>query len=395
MAPQTLFWLLFLLNLFNYIDRQVLYAVFPLLQTELHTTDFQLGVLASMFMLVYMCYAPVTGYLADRFNRPRLISISAFIWGLATFVSGCTKNFAQLLGARAAVGIGEGGFTTIAQPFLAEHYPNKKHAWILGLFGLALPLGSALGYMLGGIIGHTMGWRFAFMLVSVPGIFLALITYFLPDKARQSCSPKPGWEDYRLLLQNKSFLYVCLIQTSVTFLMGGLSAWAPTYFYRYLRLNTAQAGTWFGILVIVCGGIGTFLGGKWASGRLQKSARAYYEIMALGLLGCFIPLWIGLGVSQLPAALTFFGLTVICLFLPTGAIAAALVDTTPAATRAMAFAVNIFLIHLLGDALSPSFIGLLSQYWGLKVSLGCCSLIVLPGLFFCWKAAKQNENATH
>ena len=180
MIRKRLFAVLFLLNLFNYIDRQVLYAVFPLVQTDLHISDFQLGSLASVFMLVYMCYAPICGYLADRKNRPHLIAISALIWSAATLAGGAAKNFTHLLTARGAVGIGEGGFTTIAQPFLAEHYPKEKHAWILGLFGLALPLGSALGYILGGVIGQTWGWRLAFMSVSIPGVLLALLAWFLP-----------------------------------------------------------------------------------------------------------------------------------------------------------------------------------------------------------------------
>lgn len=392
MIRKRLFAVLFLLNLFNYIDRQVLYAVFPLIQTDLHISDFQLGALASVFMLVYMCYAPICGYLADRKNRPHLIAISALIWSAATLAGGAAKNFTHLLTARGAVGIGEGGFTTIAQPFLAEHYPKEKHAWILGLFGLALPLGSALGYILGGIIGQTWGWRLAFMSVSVPGVLLALLAWFLPDRARLSQadnSAKPAFVQYIRLLKNKPFLYVCLIQAVITFLIGGCSAWVPTYFVRHLGLNVAQAGSWFGGLVIVCGAIGTFWGGKWAAERLKQSDRAYYEVMAAALLGCVVPIWLGLSATYMYTALACFGAAIVLLFLPTGAIAAALVDTTPAPMRGMAFAVNIFIIHLLGDALSPSLIGFLSSRWNLETALWMATLVVVPGLWFCHLAARQ------
>lgn len=392
MKNNRIFWILFLLNLFNYMDRQVLYAVFPLLQADLHLTDGQLGTLASIFMLVYMCYAPVVGYLADRFSRPKLVSISALIWSGATLACGAARNWAHLLAARGLIGVGEGGFTTIAQPFLAEHYPKEKHASRLALFGLALPLGSALGYTLGGLIGQAWGWRLAFMIVGVPGVFLALLAWFLPDEARRTSTPKPHWKEYKILLQNKPFLYVCLVQAAITFMMGGFSAWAPTYLYRYLQLDAARAGSYFGILVIVCGAIGTYVGGKLAENWLKKSPRAYTHVMMLALLGCLPPVWLGLSAAYLPVVLGCFGLAIICLFLPTGAIAAALVDTTPAPVRAMAFALNIFIIHLLGDTLSPVLIGLLSNQWGLKLAMLICTAVVLPGLWCCRRTGKKPEN---
>ncbi len=385
---RRLFGILFLLNLFNYIDRQVLYAIFPLLQTDLRLSDGQLGALASVFMLVYMCYAPVMGYLADRFSRPKLISLSAFMWSLATLFSAAASRFSHLLLARGFTGVGEGGFTTIAQPFLAEHYPKEKHALVLALFGLALPLGSALGYGLGGVIGQAWGWRMAFIGLSVPGVFLALLAWFLPDRALTQ-REKPSWAEYKHLLRCKSFLYVCLIQTAVTFMMGGCAAWVPTYFVRYLHVNTAQAGVWFGILVIICGALGTFIGGKWAEKRLACSPHAYYEVMIAALAGSVVPLWLGLQCTHLGAALVWFGLAIFFLFLPTGAIAAALVATSPAPVRATASALNIFIIHLLGDTLSPVLIGFMSDAWNLKAAIFISTLVMIPGLLFCLIAIKR------
>ena len=389
MKNNRIFWILFLLNLFNYTDRQVLYAVFPLLQTDLHLTDGQLGLLASVFMLVYMCYAPVVGYLADRTSRPRLVSFSAMLWSGATLACGAAKNFGHLLAARGLIGVGEGGFTTLAQPFLAEHYPKEKHASRLALFALALPLGSALGYALGGLIGQAWGWRLAFMIVGVPGVFLALAAWFLPDEARHTSAPRPPLREYTALFKNKPFLYVCLVQAVITFMMGGFSAWVPTYLFRYLNLDVARAGTWFGTLVIVCGAIGTYGGGKLAERWLRRSPKAYYYVMLLSLIGCLFPVWLGLAAANIYIVLTCFGLAITLLFLPTGALAAALVDTTPAATRSMAFAVNIFIIHLLGDMLSPALIGYLSTAWDLKRAMLLCTAVVLPGLLFCRLAARE------
>ena len=185
MKIKPLFIILFCLNLLNYVDRQVLFSIFPLLQTDLNLTDLQLGTLASAFMLVYMCYAPIMGFLADRLCRPKLIAFSALLWSGATLACGAAQNYVSLLIPRALIGVGEGGFTPIAQPFLAEHAPKEKHAPLLAAFGLALPIGSALGYILGGAAGEHWGWRVAFMLAGIPGIFLAIfesyLTFFQPD----------------------------------------------------------------------------------------------------------------------------------------------------------------------------------------------------------------------
>ncbi len=388
MKFKRLFVILFALNLLNYIDRQVLYAVFPLLQHDLQLTDLQLGTLASAFMLVYMCYAPVMGYLADRMHRPRLIAWSALIWSGATLACGLAKNYVSLLGARALIGVGEGGFTTIAQPFLAEHAPKEKHAPLLAAFGLALPIGSALGYILGGLIGAHGGWRLAFMAAGVPGVLLAVLAgTLLTDKKREvKNAPRPTLSEYIPLLKNRPFLCVCLAQAMSTFVMGGLSAWMPMYLHRYAGFNTAQAGTYFGGLVIVCGAAGTYVGGQLAAALLKRTQAAYYKLIA----GCFVAAlpfcWGALLVTHTVSLLGCLAAALTLLFMPTGAIAAALVATTNERVRAMAFALNIFIIHLLGDAISPTLVGWASDAWSLKAAVFMCSLALLPGAWVCAKA---------
>ena len=388
MHLKLLFGILFSLNLLNYMDRQVLYAVFPLLQSDLHLTDFQLGMLASAFMLVYMCYAPMMGFLADRFNRPRLIALSALLWSGATLCCAAASNYLFLLMSRACIGVGEGGFTTIAQPFLAEHAPKEKHAPLLAAFGLALPLGSALGYVLGGLVGQHWGWRVAFMIAGVPGVLLAILAgTLLKDKLRErKNAPRPALSTYLPLFKNRPFLCVCLAQAMMTFVMGGLAAWMPMYLHRYLGLDSAQAGTQFGLLVIVCGAVGTYAGGQLAARLLTHTKQAYYKLIG----GCFLAAlpfcWLMLCMTHTLSVLACLGAALILLFMPTGAIAAALVATTDERVRSMAFAVNIFIIHLLGDALSPTLIGWASSTWNLKVAVFAASLMLLPGAWAGLKA---------
>lgn len=390
MKIKYLFWVLFGLNLLNYMDRQILYAVFPLLQQDLRLSDWQLGSLASVFMLVYMCYAPLMGYLADRMARPRLIGFSACIWSGATLLCAAAGNYVSLLLPRALIGVGEGGFTTISQPFLAEQYPAKKHAPVLAAFGLALPVGSALGYTLGGLLGQHWGWRVAFMLAGVPGVFLAVLAWLtLPDTARTKATyQKPGIKEYLPLFKNKPFLLVCFAQAMSTFLMGGLAAWMPLYLHRYTSLSVAQAGTYFGVLVIGGGVLGTYFGGKMAAYWYERTSKAYYYITGISFLVALPFCWWMLCATKTGLVLGALASALVLLFIPTGAIAAALVATTRSEVRAMAFAVNIFVIHLLGDALSPTLIGWVSDGWSLKTAVFLASLALLPGAYAAQRAAR-------
>ena len=391
MNAKRIFLILFLLNLLNYLDRQILYAVFPLLKKELFLSDVQLGALASAFMLVYMCYAPVVGYFASRTPRRYWIGFSAVMWSVATFACGFVKNYAGLLTARSACGAGEAGFTTLAQPFLAEHYPKEKRATVLALFGLALPVGAALGYFLGGILGMKVGWRAAFMWVGVPGMILGLLAFWgLREPSVQASNRKPGLKEYILLFKNKPFLWVCLAHTAVTFVMGGLSAWMPTYFTRYLAMDVGQAGTVFGVLVITGGAVGTFVGGKWADRLLTHHKAAYYCVMKAGVLGALLFGLFGLFTTHIPVVMVCVGLAVACLFLPLGPIAAALVSVTEVSVRPMAFAANIFVIHILGDALSPVLIGQAADVWGLKSAVMLA--LVAGGIVGTWSVRQARKS---
>lgn len=392
MKPRTLFIILFSLNLFNYIDRQVLFSVFPLLQTDLQLTDFQLGTLASVFMLVYMCYAPVVGFFADRHPRQYWIAASALIWSVATLCSGLAKNYAALLTSRAFIGVGEGGFTTIAQPFLAEQYPKNKRATILAYFALALPLGAALGYLFGGLIGEWWGWRCAFLVVGIPGILLGIWTLIsVKDREHRSLpnQKKISWKQYQIIFHNKPFLLLCLAHAMQTFVLGGLSAWMPTYLHRFFHLETGQAGLIFGSMVIAAGAIGTFTGGRLADRLLKKTNYAYFIVIAASLLLTIPFAAAGILSHRMPFSLITFFLAMTLIFVPMGPISASLVALSSRKTRSMAFAVNIFLIHALGDALSPALIGRMSDLFGLKMAFLGCLALLLPACVFLHAAAKR------
>ncbi|MGB2578233.1 MFS family permease [Elusimicrobium simillimum] len=398
MTTKRLFWLLFFINLFNYIDRQMLFAVFPLVKADLGLSDAQLGSLASAFMVVYMVYAPVAGYFADRTPRQYWMGASAVLWSVATSLTAFTGNFKQLLTARSLIGVGEAGFTTVAQGYLAEQYPRDRRARILAAFGLALPLGSALGYFLGGLLGDHFGWRAAFMALGIPGFFLGLLAVFKIKDARKFVEgqyEKPKLIGYWILLKNKSFIFICLAQAFATFIVGGLAAWLPTYFNRFFGYSVAKSSMLFGIMIILGGALGTFLGGQIADRLLKKTHRAYFVTAGTSFILAMPFAVLAVMVSSFKLSLFFFFVAIMFASMQTGPLNAAIVNTTSRVMRSMAFALNIFIIHALGDAISPMIIGKVSDLTDLRIAILVCLLAVVPASIFCALAgytAKKQSN---
>ncbi|MDR1684238.1 MAG: MFS transporter [Elusimicrobiota bacterium] len=393
MKPRNIFILLAAINLLNYIDRQILFAVFPLIKIDLHLTDTQLGFLGSAFMIVYMLAAPVIGYFADRTPRQIWIASTAFLWSAATMLTGLVKNYGQMIFARGLIGVGEAGFTSVSPSFAAEQFPVKARAKVLSLFALALPLGSALGYLLGAGLGHRFGWRTAFYIVGLPGVILAAVALFaLKDK--RMAAPKeqrPKAVEYLKLLKNKPFLFTCLSQAMGTFTLGGLAAWMPTYLHRYFDFNVAQAGAVFGGLTIIAGAAGTFLGGLIADRLFIKTNKAYFLTAAASFILALPFAFAALFATGKAAALILLGFAIMFVFLQTGPMNAAVVQVTYLKIRSMAFALNIFIIHALGDALSPAFIGRASDIYGLKTAVFTAVLFIIPAALFALAAARAHN----
>lgn len=388
MKARNIFIILALINLLNYIDRQVLYSVFPLIKQDLILSDKELGFLASAFMLVYMFSAPVLGYIADRTPRQKIIAFGAFLWSIATSACACVRNYFALIFARSLVGVGESGFTSVCPSFIAEKFSPKVRARVLALFALGLPLGSALGYLLGGVLGKHFGWRLAFLILGLPGIILAFIVYFkIKDTARVK-EEKPPFANYLKLLKNKKFILVCLAQAMGTFTLGGLAAWGPSFLNRYFAFDIAKSGTIFGGLIIVAGALGTLLGGFIGDRWQKKTENGYFYTTTLSYLIAFP---FGLLAFLMTSKILFFiflTLSTMFVFMQNGPLNASVVNLTKLKERSMAFALNVFIIHALGDALSPYLVGFISDSFNLKIAVIASLFFVLPASLFAFFASK-------
>src|SRR5215471_5736147 len=183
-----------LLNLLNYIDRYILAAVLPRMQSELTLTNSQAGLLATAFLVTYFITSPVFGVLGDRLSRTRLMSIGVIGWSIATAATGVMRNFAQLLMARSWVGIGEAAYATISPALLSDYFPRRSRGRAFSVFYVAIPVGAAAGYLLGGLIESALGWRAAFYVVGLPGVAMALLALTAPDPPRGSSEETPAME---------------------------------------------------------------------------------------------------------------------------------------------------------------------------------------------------------
>jgi MFS transporter, Spinster family, sphingosine-1-phosphate transporter len=375
--------LLFAVNLLNYIDRQVLFAVFPLIKADLALSDTALGLLGSAFMVSYMASAPLLGWIGDHWKRVRLAALGLSLWSIATATTGLAGKYTTLLMSRAAVGIGEASFGTVSPGIVSDYFPKSQRGRVLSFFYLAIPVGSAFGYILGGILGQAFGWHVVFFIAALPGLFLVLPLLFLREPQRGGITKKPaehtgsGAGDYLLLFKNRSFVISTLAMASMTFALGGLAQWMPTFLHRMHGQSVAAGNTLFGAITVLSGIAGTLTGG-WLGDIFQKKNRkGYLLVSGWGfLLGTPIAAY-ALITRSLPACLTAIFFAEFFLFLNTGPLNTIIVNVTQPTLRAMAFAVNIFFIHALGDAISPTILGRLSDLWGLRSSLLITPLTIL------------------
>jgi MFS family permease len=392
--PWTVLAFLSSVNLLNYIDRQVLYAVFPPVQAELGLSDTQLGLLASAFMWVYLSTAPIFGLLADRWSRPRLMGLGVGIWSLATAFSGVVRGHAELLLGRAVVGIGEASYGAVAPAMLSDHFRPELRGRVLAIFSMAIPVGSALGYLLGGSLEATFGWRAAFFVVGLPGLFLAWSVSRLSEAPRGGLdggagsageTTTPGVGDYLALFRTRSYLLNCLAMTAMTFAIGGLAAWFPTYLVRVRGMELAQANLTFGLLTLISGVGGTVVGGWLGDRLLRRVPAAYFLVSGVGL-ALSVP-WAAavLLVEDRTWVLVAIFLAEVLIFLNTGPLNAIIANVSRAEVRATAYAANIFVIHALGDAVSPTVVGLVSDRVGLSAAFWIApASLALAALFCFW-----------
>jgi len=390
--PRTALALLTALNLFNYIDRSVLFAVQDLVKAEFHRSDAAFGLLTSIFFIFYMCAAPFMGPLSLRFSRKRVIVGGALIWSAATLLTAVTTSFNQLLIRHTLVGIGEASFVILSPTFVADMFPAEKRGRVMGVFYLAIPVGTALGYLLGGVMGSKYGWRTPFYVGAAPGAVLALLLLLIPEPPLGHFDvPEIKTKDRDTLpslVRNPAFLTATFGMAMMTFALGGLQVWMPTFLHRAHGYSLLDANIIFGISTITNGLVASLAGG-WISDRLlRRTKSAHYLVSAVSLALGIPAMCVALFANGKPMVVGIFAAEFL-LLLNTGPLNAAVINSVGPHVRAAALAANIFVFHLLGDVPSPVLIGYISDRYSLRlaflgpvVAIALSSAILFYGMRF-------------
>jgi len=474
--------LLLTINLFNYIDRQVLSAVLPLLEVDADLFDptdryleFKLGLLTSAFLVSYTLLSPVFGWFGDRSRRWLVVGVGVTIWSLASGATGLAGGFLVLLLTRCLVGIGEAAYGPVAPSMLSDMYPAKVRGQVMSYFYLAIPVGSALGFVIGGQIAEHFGWRTAF-LVTLVGLIPAMACFFMREPPRPVADPSAPpeappsyWAVVRELRTVRSFVFCCAGMTCTTFMLGGVAAWTPRYVFQreakfvvtdetieQLRTekNTkgdlmvppavaeklaSMAGSGekgyaefkgelltrlgkedlqqygeraykaatspnsvtlgsvnflFGLIVVVSGLGATLLGGVAGDRLRDRGVRGAYFVAAGWPTVLAWPFFVAVLFTPFPVAWGFLFVAVFLLFFNTGPANTILANVTRSKIRATAFAVNILIIHMFGDVISPPLIGLISGFSDLHTAFLVVSLAIPAGGILWVLGAKSLDEDT-
>ncbi len=354
------------INLLNYLDRYILAALAPAIQKDIQINDAQLGFLATAFMFSYFLISPLFGRMGDTKPRYKIMALGVSLWSVATALSGMAKSYFGILSARFAIGVGEAAYGAISPSVITDLYPKTLRGRAFAIFFMAIPVGSALGYLLGGLLEGWIGWRLAFLVAGAPGLFFALVLLFFREPTRGAMDdeplekPQPFFQVMKVLKKNHTYVLTVAGYSAYTFVVGGVAFWIPSYIERYLGVTAAKGNMAFGALTVVAGFLGTLIGGAWADRWAKKSNDAYLKLSSLSMWVALPIFWLVISVNGFTEFCVLVFFLEFFLFLSTSPVNAQIVNCVSPAMRATANAMGIFFIHLLGDAISPSLVGIIS-----------------------------------
>jgi len=404
---RTMLWVLLVVYIFNFLDRQIVNILAEPIKTDLGLTDTELGLLAGPAFAVFYALLgiPIARYAdKDGTNRIRLISIALAIWSAMTAVCGLAQNFVQLLFARIGVGIGEAGCTPAAHSLISDSVEPAKRSSAIAFYGMGVPIGSLLGLIIGGIVNDLYGWRVALMLVGLPGLLLALVVLFVLREPRhlkpaiEAAAEKPAQlttgEAMREIFASRAFVYI-LIAASVTAFLGyGKALWTISFFIRSHGLSTTEAGLSMAVVLGVAGVFGTWLGGKIADKFGSRDKKHILTLPAYGMALAAPVLFLGYYMENWMVAVALLIVPTILNSAYYGPAYGCVQGLVRPQARAVAASIMLFGQNLIGLGFGPFLFGVLSDAlaptYGQEsvryVLYGAAWLGLIPAFFF-WRAS--------
>ena len=382
---------------FNFLDRQIVTILAEPIKNDLGLNDTQIGLMTGLaFALFYTILGIPLARLADRSNRVSIITGALVVWSGMTALCGMAQNFSQMLAARIGVGVGEAGCSPPAHSLIADYYPPNQRASALSIYALGIPIGSILGLLAGGWIAEFYGWRMAFFVVGLPGIALAFAFKMtirepirgMSDPASKATEQLPLIATMLHLLQNRTLMHIAMGGALTSFVGYGLGQWLPAYFIRIHAMGIAETATYFGLVLGVASAIGTFLGDTLSDKLSKRDVRFYAWLPAAGVLIAF-PFYVAAMMSDNPyiaIAILIVPSTLNSLWL--GPSFGTIQNLAPTRMRAMASALMLFILNIIGLGLGPFLVGVLSDL--LSGTFGIDSLryaILIATVAYFWAAA--------
>jgi MFS family permease len=387
--------LLLLVYAFNFIDRQVLGILVPAIKTELHFTDTQLGWLGGpAFAIFYTALGVPIAWLADHWSRTWIMTIALAVWSAFTAVCGYAQNFAQLFGARLGVGVGEAGGVAPAYSLISDYFPPRERARALAVYSFGIPIGSAAGILVGGLLAARLDWRIAFLVVGVAGFLIAPIFRLFvrePERGRfdRQAAPAAGASILgaaKVLMAKPSYWLLSFGAASSSIMGYGIFFWMPSFLVRSFGFNVEQVSIYYGAILLIGGVIGVWLGGALADHMGTKRSR--YALIPAAAFVLTLPCYVA-GLLSNDAALAFV------LFLPPtalglmwlGPVIAAVQHLAPAHMRTVASALFLFINNLIGLGGGSLIIGALSDTLAARFGEEALRYSILAGTGFYLLAA--------
>lgn len=355
---------------FNFIDRQILVVLQESVKKELSLSDTQLGLLTGFgFAMFYVTLGIPLAKVADRSNRRNMVAICLTLWSGVTALTGMAANFFQLLLARIGVGIGEAGCSPPSHAIITDYFPEGKRATALSVYNLGIYVGIFIGYLGGGILNQSLGWRATFLWMGLPGVLLALVLYFtVKEPMRGSSDAQPSdasGTSYKQVLSNllssRAFVFLSLASGFNAFAQYALGNWMPSFFFRFHGMNSQQIGVSNALIVGLGGAIGTFGGGFLCDRLARKSQTWYLRVPMLSVLVSLPLTMILLFTSTTWATMTAAFISTILTATYLAPCVAVSHQLVPANQRALTSSVLLFILNIIGLGGGPVFVGMLSD----------------------------------
>lgn len=375
--------ILALVNFVNYVDRQILFPLFPFIRRDFGLTFFELGWLATAFTIVLSIGSLPLGMLADRVSRKKVISFGVIFWSFATFLSGIAPSFRFLLGARALVGVGEAAYTPAGTAIISATFPQRVRARVQAIFDTGMFIGGAVGIALGGIMAQWLGWRAAFFLVGIPGLVLGLLALTLPSNSVADKAEAHEGIAISYLLRRKPYVLVLISGWFSAFAGYSYIAWGPEFVQDYLHFTSREAGVMLGTVVILAGMGGVLTGATLADYLARRVSAGRAMTVPIGFLISVPFIYSGLHATSKLHFMIFFGVGTFFLTWYHGPVTATIHDLIPARGHATALGFYSLFVNLFSMALAPIIIGRIADEKNLLSALHISVVAqILGALFF-------------